>query len=180
MFFWMQQAHQLSQQSLHSTQRNFIAAIGMHYRNQLNIRGNKHISIPALNRCYRNAQSVVAIATRKGNHHFHRGINTNLLQQLFQQTQPTFLVAITPRYRNALIHWLLYNQLLQPNTWCCQKIWCSKGRFLVVPGPSRPRRRLTNSRRRSPTRRSSLCPRMASLCTFTLPQPPRWSARSSW
>jgi hypothetical protein len=54
-----------------------------------------------------NAQSVVAIATHKGNHHFHRAINTNLLQQLFQQTQPTFLVAITPRYHNALIRWLL-------------------------------------------------------------------------
>jgi hypothetical protein len=107
MIFWMQQAHQLSQQSLHSTQRNFILAIGMHYRNQLNIRGNKHISIATLNRYYRNAQSVVAIATHKGNHHFHRGINTNLLQRLFQQTQPTFLVAITPRYRNALIRCLL-------------------------------------------------------------------------
>jgi hypothetical protein len=103
----MQQAHQLSQQSLHSTQRNFIVAIGMHYHNQLNIRGNKHISIATLNRYYRNAQSVVARATHKGNHHFHRGINTNLLQRLFQQTQPTFLVAITPRYRNALIRWLL-------------------------------------------------------------------------
>jgi phage baseplate assembly protein W len=107
MIFWMQQAHQLSQQSLHSTQRNFIVAIGVHYRNQLNIRGNKHISIATLNRYYHNAQSVVAIATHKGNHLFRRGINTNLLQQLFQQTQPTLLVAITPRYRNALIRWFL-------------------------------------------------------------------------
>jgi hypothetical protein len=90
MIFWMQQEHQLSQQSLHSTQRNFIVAIGMHYRNQLNIHGNKHISIATLNRYYRNAQSVVEIATHKGNHHFHPGINTNLLQRLFQQTQPTF------------------------------------------------------------------------------------------
>jgi hypothetical protein len=107
MIFWMQQAHQLSQQSLHSTQRNFIVAIGMHYRNELNIRANKHICITTLNRYYRNAQSVVEIATHKGDHHFHRGINTNLLQRLFQQMQPTFLVAITPRYRNALIRWLL-------------------------------------------------------------------------
>jgi hypothetical protein len=61
----------------------------MHYRNQLNIHGNKHISIATLNRYYRNAQSVLAIATHKGNHHFHRGISTNLLQRLFQQTQPT-------------------------------------------------------------------------------------------
>jgi hypothetical protein len=68
--FWMQQAHQLSQQRLHSRQRNFIMAIGMHYCNQLNIRGNKHISIATLNRYYRNAQLVVAIATHKGNHHF--------------------------------------------------------------------------------------------------------------
>jgi hypothetical protein len=84
MIFWIKQAHHLLQQSLHSTQRNFIVAIGMHYRNQLNIRGNKHISIATLNRYYRNAQSVVAIATHKDNHHFHRGINTNLLQQPFQ------------------------------------------------------------------------------------------------
>jgi hypothetical protein len=82
--FWMQQAHQLSQQSLHSTQQNFIVAIGMHYHNQLNTCGNKHISIATLNRYYRNAQSVVAIATHKGSNHFHRGINTNLLQRLFQ------------------------------------------------------------------------------------------------
>jgi hypothetical protein len=80
MFFWMQQPHQLSQQSLHSRQRNFIVAIGMYYRNQLNIRGHKHVSIAALNRYYRNAEVVVAIGTHKGNHHFHRGINTNLLQ----------------------------------------------------------------------------------------------------
>jgi hypothetical protein len=58
-------------------------AIGMHYRNQLNICGNKNISIAILNRYYRNAQLVVAIATHKGNHHFHGGINTNLLQRLF-------------------------------------------------------------------------------------------------
>jgi hypothetical protein len=63
MVFWMQQAHQLSQQSLHSRQRNFIVAIGMHYRNQLNIYGNKHISIVPLNRYYRNAQLVVEIGT---------------------------------------------------------------------------------------------------------------------
>jgi uncharacterized iron-regulated protein len=86
--FWMQQPHQLSQQSLHSRQRNFIVAIAMYYRNQLNIRGNKHISIATLNRYYRNAQVVVTIGTQKCNHHFHRGINTNLLQRLFQQTQP--------------------------------------------------------------------------------------------
>jgi hypothetical protein len=30
-------------------QRNFIVAIGMYYRNQINIRGNKHISIATLN-----------------------------------------------------------------------------------------------------------------------------------
>jgi hypothetical protein len=107
MVFWMQQAHQLSQQRLHSRQRNFIVTVGMHYCNQLNIRGNKHISIATLNRYYRNAQLVVAIAAPKGNHHFHRGINTNLLQRLFQQTQPTFLVDITSRYRNPLIRWLL-------------------------------------------------------------------------
>jgi hypothetical protein len=75
----MQQPHQLSQQSLDS-QRNFIVAIGMYYRNQYNIRGNKHISIATLNRYCRNAQVVVAIGTHKGNHHYHRGINTNLLQ----------------------------------------------------------------------------------------------------
>jgi hypothetical protein len=102
MFFWMQQAHQLSQQRLDSRQRNFIVAIGVHYRSQLNIRGNKHTSIATLNRYYRNAQLVVAITTHKGNHHFHRGINTNLLQRLFQQMQPTFFVAITPRYRNPI------------------------------------------------------------------------------
>jgi uncharacterized protein YbgA (DUF1722 family) len=86
MIFWTQQPHQLSQQRLHSRQRNFIMAIGMYYRNQLNIR--EHISIATLNQYYRNAQVVVAIGTHKGNHHFHRGINTNLLQRLFQQTQP--------------------------------------------------------------------------------------------
>jgi hypothetical protein len=89
MIFWMQQPHQLSQQSLHPRQRNFIVSIGMYYRYQLNIRGNKHISIATLNRYYRNAQLVVAIGIHKGNHHFHCGINTNLLQRLFQQTQPT-------------------------------------------------------------------------------------------
>jgi hypothetical protein len=103
----MQQAHQLSQQRLHSRQRNFIMAVGMHYYNQLNIHGNKHISITTLNRYYRNAQLVVAIATHKGNHHFHRVINTTLLQRLFQKTQLTFLVDITSRYRNPIIRWLL-------------------------------------------------------------------------
>jgi hypothetical protein len=49
MIFSMQQPHQLSQQILHSRQPNFIVAIGMYYRNQLNICGNKHISIATLN-----------------------------------------------------------------------------------------------------------------------------------
>jgi hypothetical protein len=56
----------------------------MPIRNQIIIRGNKHTSIPTLNRYYHNAQLVVAIGTHKGNHHFHRGINTNMLQRLFQ------------------------------------------------------------------------------------------------
>jgi hypothetical protein len=77
----------------------------MPIHNQITIRGKKHTSITTLNRYYRNARLVVAIATHKGNHHF--GINTNLLQRLFQLTQPTFLVAITSRYRNPLIRWLL-------------------------------------------------------------------------
>jgi uncharacterized iron-regulated protein len=80
MIFWMQQPHQLSQQSLHSRQRNFIMAIGMYYRNQLNIRGKKHISITTLHRYCRNAQVVVAVGTHKGNPHYHRGINTNPIQ----------------------------------------------------------------------------------------------------
>jgi hypothetical protein len=78
----------------------------MPIRNQIIIRGKKHTSIATLNRYYHNAQLVVAIGTHKRNHHFHRGINTNLLQRLIQQTQPTFLVAITSRYCNPLIHWL--------------------------------------------------------------------------
>jgi hypothetical protein len=72
----------------------------MPIRNQIIIRGKKHISIATLNQYHRNAQLIVAIGTHKGNHHFHRGINTKLLQRLFQQTQPTFFVAITSRYRN--------------------------------------------------------------------------------
>jgi cephalosporin hydroxylase len=79
----------------------------MPIRNQIIIRGKKHTSIATQNRYYRNAQLVVAIGTHKGNHHFHRGINTNLLQRLFQQTQPKILVVITSRYRNTLICWLL-------------------------------------------------------------------------
>jgi hypothetical protein len=69
-------------------------------RNQLTIRGNKHASIATLNRYYHNGELVVAIGTHKGYHLFHRGINNNLLQLLFQTTQPTFLVAIISRYRN--------------------------------------------------------------------------------
>jgi hypothetical protein len=79
----------------------------MPIRNQIIIRGKKHTSIATLNRYYHNVQLVVEIDTHKGNHHFHSGINTNLLQRLFQQTQSTFLVAITSRYRNPLIRWLL-------------------------------------------------------------------------
>jgi hypothetical protein len=100
--------------------------------NQIIIRGKKHTSIATLNQYYGNAQLVVAMGTHKGNHHFHRGINTHLLQRLFQQMQPTFLVAITSRYRNPLIRWLLQSQILQPNTWCCKNNWYSKGQFLVV------------------------------------------------
>jgi hypothetical protein len=95
------------QQRLCCRQHSFIVATGMPIRSQIIIRGKKHTSIATLNRYYRNAQLVVAIGTHKGNHHFHCGINTNLLQRLFQQTQPTFLVAITSRYRNPLIRWLL-------------------------------------------------------------------------
>jgi hypothetical protein len=139
MIFWMQQAHQLSQQSLHSTQRNFIVAIGMHYRNQLNIRGNKHISIATLNRYYRNARSVVAIATHKGNHHFHRGINTNLFATTVS-TDATHIFGCHNTEISQRINTLVaIKQLLQPNTWCCQKFLCSKGRFLVVLAVSGPR-----------------------------------------
>ena len=98
----MQQAHKLSQQRLSFRQRYFMVATGMPIRIQLNIRGNKHTSIVTLNRYYRNGELVVAIGTHKGNHLFHRGINTNLLQRMFQQTQPIFLVAIRSSFRNPL------------------------------------------------------------------------------
>jgi hypothetical protein len=80
---WMQQPHELLQQRLCCRQRSFIVVIDVPIRNQIIIRGMKHTSITTLNRYYRNAQLVVAIVTHKGNHHFHRGINTNLLQRLF-------------------------------------------------------------------------------------------------
>jgi hypothetical protein len=47
------------------------------------------------------------------------------------------------------------------------------------PGPSRPRRRSTSSRRRSPTHRSSRRLKTANLCTSMSLRPPRWLARSS-
>jgi hypothetical protein len=103
----MQQTHELSQQRLCCRQCSFIVAIGMPIRNQIIIRGKKHTSIATLNRYYHNAQLVVAIGTHKSNHLFHRSINTNLLQQMFQQTQPTFLVAIRSRYHIPLKHSLL-------------------------------------------------------------------------
>jgi hypothetical protein len=80
MAFWMQKAHEILQQRLNCRQRYFIVAIGLPIRNQITIRGNKHTSIATLNQYYCNAQLVVAIGTHKGNHLFHRGINTNLLQ----------------------------------------------------------------------------------------------------
>jgi hypothetical protein len=42
--FWMQQAHELSQQRLSLRQRHFIVATSMHNHNQLNTRVNKHTS----------------------------------------------------------------------------------------------------------------------------------------
>jgi hypothetical protein len=99
----MQQVQQLSQQRLNCRQHYFIMVIDMPFRNQITIRGNKHTSIATLDRYYRNAQLVVAIGTHKSNHLFHHGINTNLLQRMFLQTQPTFSVAIRSRYRNPLI-----------------------------------------------------------------------------
>ena len=98
----MQQAHELSQQRLNFRQRNFIVVTGMPIRNQINIRGNKHTSIATLNRYYRNALIVVAKGTHTRNHLFHRGISTYLLQRMFRQTQPAFLVVIRSRYRNPL------------------------------------------------------------------------------
>jgi hypothetical protein len=47
------------------------------------------------------------------------------------------------------------------------------------PGPSRPRRLSTSSRRRSPTHRSSRRLKTANLCTSMSLRPPRWLARSS-
>jgi hypothetical protein len=76
----MQHARELSQQRLNFRQRYFMVATGIPIRNQLNICGNKHTSITTLNQYYCNAQLVVAIGTHKGNHLFHRGINTNVLQ----------------------------------------------------------------------------------------------------
>jgi hypothetical protein len=122
MNFVLQQAHELSQQRLSSGRRSFSVATGMPNRNQKYFRGNKHTSIAELNPYYRNAQLVVAIGTHKGNHLFHSGINTNLLQRMFQLTQPAFLVAIRSRYRNPLICWLLQDQILQPNVWCCEEM----------------------------------------------------------
>jgi pantothenate kinase len=79
----------------------------MSYSQVKNFRGNIHTSIATLNPNYHNAQLVVAIGTYKGSHLFHSGINTNLLQRMFQMTQPAFFVAIRSRYRNPLICWLL-------------------------------------------------------------------------
>jgi hypothetical protein len=98
-------------------------------RNQLIIRGNKHTSIATNN--FLDATGTWAIATNVelldnvvaswpqawllatkqifvatntdlSQHFFHRGINTNLLQRMLQQKQPTSLVAIRPIYRNQL------------------------------------------------------------------------------
>jgi hypothetical protein len=80
MSFWMQLAHELSQQRLCCKQRSFIVATCMPIRNQIIILRKKRTSIATLNRFYHNAQLVVAIGTHKSNHLFHRGINTNLLQ----------------------------------------------------------------------------------------------------
>jgi hypothetical protein len=122
MNFALQQTHELSQQRLSCGQRSFSVATGMPNRNQKIFCGNKHTSIATLNPNYRNEQLVVAIGTHKGNHIFYSGINTNLLQLMFQLTQPPFFVAIRSRYHNPLICWLLQDQILQPNVWCCEKI----------------------------------------------------------
>jgi hypothetical protein len=122
MNFALQQAPEVSQQRLSCGRRSFSVTTGMPNRNQKIFRGNKHTSIATLNPYYRNAQLVVAIGTHKGNHLFYSGINTNLLQRMFQLTQPAFLVAIRSRYRNPLICWLLQDQILQPNVWCCEKM----------------------------------------------------------
>jgi hypothetical protein len=132
MNFAMQQAHELSQQKLSCRKRSFSVATSMPIRNQIIYRGNKHTSIATINPNYRNAQLVVAIGTHKGNHLFYSSIDTNLLQRMLHQTQPALLVAIRSRYRNPLICWLLQDQILQPNVWCCKTKWCSKGQFLVV------------------------------------------------
>jgi hypothetical protein len=50
----------------------------MTIHNQIIICGKKHTSIATLNRYYCNAQLVAAIGIHKGNHYFHRGINTHL------------------------------------------------------------------------------------------------------
>jgi hypothetical protein len=121
MNFALQQAHELWQQKLSSGQHSFSMATGMPNRNQKNFRGNKHTSLATLNPNYRNAQLVVAIGTHKGNHLFHSGINTNLLQRMFQLTQPPFLVAIRSKYLNPLMCWFLQDQIMQPNVWCCEK-----------------------------------------------------------
>jgi hypothetical protein len=132
LFYGCNRHLEVSQRRLSSAQRYSIVATYMVSRNQLTIRGNKHASIATLNQYYRNGELVVAIGTHKRNHLFHRGINNNLLQLLFQTTQPTFLVAIISRYRNPKNPSLPSNELLQPIVWCCKKIWCSKPHFLVM------------------------------------------------